>query len=154
VKSLKEAVEVIQGIRGNSEYVLVEHLNQHIDDLEKAISIPTPGIRGLGLWRYRTETGTPPATGQLRFNNANISSATSFFLHETNDEGSDVSAFLTLLITVGSVLYVQDNTNADNHVLIEISTDTDSGAYRTYGIATIIEFGTEPSQNSKVILVA
>ena len=42
------------------------------------------GFNGLGIWRYRTETSSPPASGQIRFNNADISAATEFYLHETN----------------------------------------------------------------------
>ena len=47
---------------------------------------PTAGapVAGLGTWRFRTETSAPPATGQLRFNNSDIESATQAFLHETN----------------------------------------------------------------------
>ena len=118
------------------------------------ISDGTQSVSGLGVWRYRTETVTPPAAGQLRFNNVNISAATEFYLNETNDDGADVSTFLELMVQDGSVLYIQDRTNAANHVLIEISGSTDNGTYRTYGIQNVIEEGTEPSQNAQVILVA
>ncbi len=113
-----------------------------------------PGITGLGIWRYRTETATPPVSGQIRFDNVNISAATEFYLHETNDNGTDVSTFLGVLISVGSVLFIQDQSDADNYVLIEISSIVDSGVYRTYGIANIVEGGTEPSQNTRVMLIA
>lgn len=112
----------------------------------------TVGVQGLGIWRYRTETSAPPTTGQVRFNNADISSATEFYLHETTDEGTDVSAFLELMLQDGSVLYMQDKTNASNHVLVEISTSVDSGTYRTYGIQAVSEAGTEPAQNTAVVL--
>ena len=111
------------------------------------------GISGLGIWKYRTETTAPPASGQIRFNNANISSATEFFLHETNQGGVDVSTFLGLMIQDGSVLYMQDKTNSDNFVIIEISSSTDNGVYRTFGIQSITEQGTEPAQNTDVILI-
>jgi hypothetical protein len=113
----------------------------------------TVGVSGLGTWKYRTETGTPPASGQIRFDNANISAATEFFLHETNEGGIDVSTFLDLLLQDGSVLYIQDKSDGDNFVIIEISSSTDNGAFRTYGIASIQEQGTEPGQNDDVILL-
>ncbi len=113
----------------------------------------TVGVSGLGIWKYRTETGTPPASGQIRFNNANISLATEFFLSETNEGGVDVSTFLELLLQDGSALFIQDQTNAANFVLIEISSSVDNGTFRTYGIQSIIEEGTEPSQNANVILI-
>ena len=37
-KALKEAVEMIQGIRGNREYVLVEDLEKQLDDIRKTIA--------------------------------------------------------------------------------------------------------------------
>jgi len=111
------------------------------------------GFQGLGIWKYRTETSAPPSTGQIRFDNANISAATEFYLHETNDEGTAMTAFLELLIQDGSVLYIQDKANADNHVIIEIASSTDNGVYRTYEIESIIESGTEPGQNTDVVLI-
>ena len=114
---------------------------------------PSVGVAGLGVWRYRTEITAPPASGQIRFDNADVSLATEFYLHETTDEGTDVSSFLELLLQDGSALYMQDKTNAANHVIIEISTSADSGTYRTYGIESISESGAEPGQNTQVILV-
>lgn len=119
-----------------------------ISDLSHSV-----GVTGLGIWKYRTETAAPPASGQIRFNNADVSLATTFYLHETNDEGVDVSTFLELMLQDGSVLYMQDQTNAANHYLIEISTSVDSGTYRTYGIQAVSEAGVEPGQNTNVILV-
>lgn len=154
VKALKEAVETIQGIRGDREYVLVEDLNKLLGDINIEIGDPVVGINGLGVWRYRTETSTPPASGQIRFDNVDISSASNFYVHETNAEGTDVAVFLGLKLVTGAVLYIQDQANANNHVLIEISTTADSGSYRSYGINAVAETGTEPSQNARVILVA
>lgn len=113
----------------------------------------TVGVSGLGTWKYRTEITAPPASGQIRFDNANISAATEFYLHETNEGGADVSTFLELLLQDGSVLYMQDKTDGDNFVIIEISSSTDNGAYRTFGIQSIQEQGTEPGQNDDVILL-
>jgi hypothetical protein len=108
------------------------------------------GIQGLGLWRYRTETGTPPASGQIRFDNANISVATEFYVSETNDGGFDVSAFMDILLVLGAIVYVQDKSNSDNAAIIECGTVVDSGTYRTVQIANILEEGTEPSQNQQI----
>lgn len=113
-----------------------------------------PAITGLGIWRYRTETTAPPSSGQIRFDDADIGAATEFYLHETNDNGSDVSAFLDLLMTEASVLYIQDRSDATKYVLIELGTSSDDGTYRTYQIADILEgSGGEPSQNAAVTLI-
>lgn len=109
---------------------------------------------GLGVWRYRTETAPPPASGQIRFDNADISLATEFYLNETNDDGSDVSTFIDLLMTEGSTLYIQDRTDADKFVLLELGTSVDNGVYRTFQIASLIEgSGGEPAQNTQVALI-
>lgn len=114
-----------------------------------------PAVTGLGVWRYRTETVVAPASGQIRFDNADISLATEFYLHETNDNGGDVSTFLDLLATAGDVLYMQDVTDATKYVVIELGTVVDNGAYRTFQIANILEGGGgEPSQNTQVTIVA
>ena len=113
----------------------------------------TVGVSGLGVWKYRTETTAPPAAGQIRFNNANVSLATEFYLHETNEGGVDVSTFIELLLQDGSALFIQDKTDAGNSILIEISSSTDNGVYRTYGIQSVTEQGTEPGQNDDVILL-
>ncbi len=110
------------------------------------------GFKGLGTWRYRTETAAPPASGQVRFNNADPTLATEMYLHETNDGGTDVANFLDLL-TDGAIIYLQEQSDADNHFIIEISSNTDSGTYRTFGIQAITLEGVEPSQNTQMLCV-
>jgi len=114
-----------------------------------------PGFNGLGIWRYRTETVAPPASGQIRFDNADVSLATEFYLHETNDTGDDVAAFLDALVDDGAVLYMQDRTDSTKYIIIETDTFVDDGVYRTYQIANIIEgSGGEPTNNTRMAIVA
>lgn len=154
-QALKEAVETIQGIRGSREYALQVDLEEAINVGQQLLAeVRVPGISGLGVWRYRTETSAPPSTGQIRFDDADISSASEFYLHEVNRAGTDVAAFLEIMLQDGDVLYVQDRTNADNHYIIEIASSVDNGSFRTYGIQQVIEEGTEPGQNDEVLLVA
>ena len=110
-------------------------------------------FQGLGIWRYRTEITSPPATGQVRFNNADPTLATEMFLAETNSNGTDVNNFLNLM-TPGSVFYIQDKSNAANFFLVEISSNTDNGTDRTFGIANITLQGVEPTQNAEVLIIA
>jgi hypothetical protein len=110
--------------------------------------------QGLGVWKYRTETGEPPASGQIRFDNANISLATELYIAETNSGGpTDVSLFLDILLVPGAILYIQDKTVSANNVLVECGAVTDEGTYRKVIIANILENGTEPSNNTDIILV-
>ena len=110
------------------------------------------GIAGLGVWRYRTETTEPPATGQIRFNNATISSATKVFIHDVNSGGSDVSAFLGAL-DPGDLIYIQQDNDADNFVVVETGTITDDGTYFDIEIANIVQQGAAFTQNTDVTLV-
>ena len=119
--------------------------------LEGLTSQPS-SLTGLGIWKYRTEIAAPPASGQVRFNNADPSLATEMYIHETNRDGTDLANFLAL-IAVDSILYLQDRRNADNFFVIEVATNTDSGVYRTIVMDTIILQGDEPSQNADMALV-
>lgn len=110
-------------------------------------------VSGLGIWRFRTETSAPPASGQLRFNNSDIESATVLFLHETNADGTDMANFLEQL-GVGAFLYIQDRSDSENFVLVQISSNTDNGVYRSFGIDIVEQQGDKPSQNSEVGIVA
>lgn len=110
-------------------------------------------VAGLGTWRFRTETAAPPATGQLRFSADPPEAAGQLFLHETNDDGADMANFLDQL-GVGSFLYIQDRSNSDNFIVVQISSNTDSGVYRTFGIDQIQVQGVKPNQNTEVAIVA
>lgn len=119
--------------------------------LEGLTSKPA-SLTGLGIWKYRTEIAAPPASGQVRFNNVDPAAATEMYIHETNQNGLDLANFFAL-IAVDSILYLQDRRNADNFFVIEVATNTDSGAYRTIVMDTIILQGAEPSQNTDMALV-
>ncbi len=109
-------------------------------------------LTGLGIWKYRTEIAAPPASGQVRFNNADPSIATEMYIHETNQNGLDL-ANIFALIEANTLLYLQDRQNSDNFFVISVTSNTDSGAYRTIVMATIILQGVEPSQNQDMALV-
>lgn len=107
---------------------------------------------GLGNWRYRTETTPPPASGQIRFNNADPELATLLFVNNTNDGGADVGNFLGLL-NAGDVIYIQERSDSDNFILVQISNNIDFGTYRQFGIAAVVQQGTALTQNTRVALV-
>lgn len=110
-------------------------------------------VTGIGIWRYRTETSAPPSSGQLRFNNSDIESATVMWLHETNSDGTDMANFLDQL-GVGAFLYIQDRTDAGNFIVVQIASNVDSGSYRTFSIALVELQGVTPSNNTQVAIVA
>ncbi len=107
---------------------------------------------GLGTWRYRTEIVAPPASGQLRFNNADPELATLLWINETNDDGTDVANFLDLL-NAGDVIYIQERTNSANFILVQISNNIDFGTYRQFAIAAVVQQGVALTQNTRVAVV-
>lgn len=111
------------------------------------------GFVGLGPWRSRTEIVSPPASGQLRFNNADPESATELFLHETNDNGEDLANFLALL-EAGDLLYIQQANDSTKFILCEISSNTDSGVFVTLGLADVAQQGTAIAQDEPVNVIA
>lgn len=122
--------------------------------LQLLVDLVPPTYQGLGVWKFRTEIVEPPASGQVRFNNADISSATEMYISETNSGGpTDVSVFMDTLLVLGSIVLVQDKVTAANNVLVECGAVTDEGTYRKIIIASVTENGTEPSNNTDVIVV-
>jgi len=116
-------------------------------------SIAGGGFAGLGPWRSRTEITAPPGSGQVRFNNADPEAATELYLHETNDNGEDLANFIALL-EAGDVVYIQNTGDATQFIVVEVSTNTDNGAYVTLGIANVAQQGGAISQNTEVNVVA
>jgi len=125
---------------------------QSADNYDYDWEDPAGGFVGLGIWRYRTEIVAPPGSGQVRFNNAVIESATIMWINETNDGGTDVSVFLDLL-RVGSLVFLQDQGDADNFVLVEIATITDEGTYREITIEEVEAQGTAFTQNLRIAVI-
>ena len=124
------------------------------ETIQQIVDLVPPSPQGLGIWKFRTEIVEPPAAGQVRFNNADVSLATELYISETNSSGpTDVSAFMDILLIPGSVLFMQDRTDAANRVFIECGAVTDEGTYRKVIITSITEVGVEPSNNDDVLVV-
>ena len=120
--------------------------------LEGITSQPA-SIQGLGIWKYRTEITAPPNSGQVRFNNADPTLATEMYIHEINQGGLDVSNFFDRISPNEPLIYLQNRGNADNYFIIGVTSDVDSGVYRTIVIASFVLQGDEQSQNQDMALV-
>jgi hypothetical protein len=98
-----------------------------------ANAVAAIGIGGLSTaeYTYSTTTTTPPSTGQLRGNTTTQSAITSFYLHETNAVGVDITNALKI-IAGGVKILVQDKTNAANvQYYVTSGAAVDNGAYFT-----------------------
>ena len=116
-----------------------------------AVREPT-GVSGLGRWRYRTATDAFPATGRLQFDSVTIDSATELYIHETNDDGTDMTAFLDLM-QEGDLMYIQISADASQFVVLELGVFTKAGSVYTFPLIEAEGQGTTPSNNTLVSVV-
>lgn len=115
-------------------------------------NVGAQGFAGLGTWRFRTEITEPPASGQIRFNNASIPSATQLWIHDVNQGSTDVGNFL-LLLDPGDLIYIQDRGDSNNFVVVQVSAVTDVGTYIEVDIAAIVQEGVAFTQNELVAII-
>jgi len=114
---------------------------------------PNSGFSGLGIWRYRTAITATPSAGRLQFDNITIGSATELYVNATNDGSTDMSAFLAL-ITSGSIIYLQLQTDASQFAIVEVGTSSLLSGVYTFPITAIEYQGAAPANNSAVAFVA
>lgn len=111
------------------------------------------GFSGFGIWRYRTAITSNPSSGQLQFDNTTIDSATELYVNVTNDDGTDMSAFLSL-VTSGSFIYLQIQNDSSQFVVLEVGTSSLSAGVFTFPITNVESQGTAPANNVRVAFVA
>ena len=104
------------------------------DDVQIGSEVSNAGI---GEYTYESTTTSPPASGEVRFDNATITSATNMYVHETNADSVDVSAFLALLDD-GAAVFLQGRDSREKWVAVELSSATDNGTDWTFGIANVV----------------
>lgn len=110
------------------------------------------GFGGLGVWRYQTDTGSTPPTGELQFDNLDIDSATNLYINETNDTGTDMSAFLDL-VTIGDLIYIQAQDEATQFVTVQVGTPSVSAGVYTFPLTTSEAQGAQLADNQEVSVV-
>lgn len=94
------------------------------------------GFQGYGRWRYQDAITDDPGAGELQFNNADINLATELYVNEVNNLTTDMSTFLDLIIS-GDLIYIQDQTDPDKFVTIEVGTSTFSLGVYTFPILNV-----------------
>ena len=63
----------------------------------------------------------PPATGEVRFNATTNAATSILWLNHFTREGTDIHAFLSLITTL-SVIYIQQENDANNYVKFNVNT--------------------------------
>ena len=94
------------------------------------------GAFGGATFDYTFDTSTAdsdPGTGKLKFNNANVSSASSLFIDDVDDDGTDIQSFLRTIddstSTIKGHFKISNKTNADDFALFTISAATEATGY-------------------------
>ena len=94
---------------------------------------PTGGGAGHASYTYNSTLTEPPATGQLRLNNATQSAATKLWVHQNEESGLDVSIGLAKVLA-GHQVYIQDYDDATKWVKYNITAVSDDGAYYDFTV--------------------
>jgi hypothetical protein len=114
---------------------------QAIMDLNNA----KPDVGGayvMASWKYSTTTSAPPASGYIRMD-ATPATATTLWIHETDDAGIDRSTGLSSITATDKILLRSAAFQAD----WTVDTVTDSGTYRTITVTLDRSLGTDPGNN-------
>jgi hypothetical protein len=103
--------------------------------VQSAVATTFTGGMSTAEYTYSTTVGGTPSTGQLRANTTTQNAITSFYLHETNAVGVDITNALKLILSGVKVL-VQDKTNAANVQYYQTTGPAvDNGTYFTIPVA-------------------
>jgi len=95
-------------------------------------------------WNFNQNTVVSPASGTLRLNATTLTAATFMWISETDRDGLDRTAGLSLIV-VGDKLMLQ---SAQGRAVYTVSSHADSGTYRTIGLTLVETTGTRPSASS------
>lgn len=131
-----------------------KHLKQ-IDDAGAIIDLTEGGggFQGLGLWRYRTATDANPTAGRLQFDDTTVDDATEMYINVLNDGGTDLTAFLALLV-IGDLIYIQAQDDATQFIAVEIGgTPTIASGVYTFPIAAVESQGLVMTNNEVVAVL-
>jgi hypothetical protein len=103
-----------------------------------AWSVPAGGGGGGGpaghtSYTYNNTLTEPPASGQIRLNNASQSAATRLWVHQNDEDGLDVTIALARMLP-GTQIYLQDYDDATKWVKYNITAAVDDGTYYDFTV--------------------
>lgn len=90
---------------------------------------------------FSTNTSSGPASGELRFNNADPSLTTQIYVHETDRNAANASGLLDFL-QLNSVIAVIDESDPSIYNFYDLTNQVDNGTDRTYDVTFLYGQGT------------
>jgi len=118
------------------------------------------GNFGGATFDYTFDTSTSngdPGTGKLRLNNSTVSSATALYIDVEDDNGTDISSFLTTIddstSTIKGHFRISNRLNADDFALFTISSaSSQQGAYYSVSCGYVSGSASSFSNSEDVII--
>jgi len=103
-----------------------------LDGVTVDLSAGSAGSALGSVWKYNnTTTASDPGAGKFRLNNTTIASATSLYINSETDNGGDFDAILNA-IGIGDKMYIQNQENSDQRLLLTIASVTDNTGWWTF----------------------
>jgi tetrahydromethanopterin S-methyltransferase subunit D len=107
-------------------------------------------VSTIGEWMFNNTLSIPPASSQIRMDQANQQLATRLYISTTTSENIDVGVLLRLQFTVGTRIMLQDKDEATRYVVYRITANTAYATYMDVGV-TFLEMG-QPLAEQRVML--
>ena len=157
-----QGLQGVQGLQGLS--------NQGVQGLQGLMGIQgRQGVQGTdgadgnfggATFDYTFDTSTgnsDPGTGKLRLNNSTVSSATALYIDVEDDNGTDISSFLTTIddstSTIKGHFRISNRLNADDFALFTISSaSSEQGAYYSVSCGYVSGSASSFSNSEDVII--
>jgi hypothetical protein len=124
-----------------------DDLNAYLSALDARIVLLEALSASYARFNFNAQTVAPPASGQVRVNNATPALATTVWVHNVDSEGTDVSLMLGQVLS-GWRIYLQDRDDSSKWVRYNVSgAPVDQGTYMEYPVTVFDSLGTVPYQN-------
>ncbi len=100
------------------------------------------GVSGFGIrYLFNSNTASPPASGEVRLNNATLSSVTELYISESDRNSSNVETVLAEIIDGSTVMFI-DETDVTSYAFYLVNTQSDNVNFRQYNVTHLGSNGT------------
>jgi hypothetical protein len=113
---------------------------------------PASSTTSLIQYTFDTGTGTGPASGELRINNATYSAATAIYVSDTDANSVSVQTLLDFWASLDRII-IRSVTSATKWVVYRVTgANTDAGTYHNITVTYVADSGSSFSDGDSIIL--
>jgi len=142
-------------LKASDSFVLDAAGNFAAGDVEAALAELATGGGGASipsLWKFKDSTViADPGSGNFRFDSGTPASVTQIAIHNNNGNGADFGGVLNAL-PIGSQVYIQNQTDATEFILVTIDVITDNTTWVTLDV-TVVSSGTIITNNKNSVFI-